>query len=174
MPEEKKAAGKPIYKKWWFWAIITFLAIGGLGAASGSDDEAKDGNAKPVEAELSAPEEENTELAKLKLSPRSVNNDVTGKWYISSIAEPIVVDELAYDYYKKYMKDDEIHFVVNFTYKTTTQISKNAAGINVVVREYVDKEEHDAKKLGSGMKLKEYYYDAGTGEKFGLKGNDDF
>ena len=69
------------------------------------------------------------------------------------------------DYYKEYFKsDDEIHAIVNFNYKTTTKISVMGNLLDVSVYEYVDKEEHDAKLLFSGMLLKEYHVNKDTGE----------
>ena len=92
-------------------------------------------------------------------------NDVTGNWRIASIAENIEMQDYALDYYKEYFKsDDEIHAIVNFNYKTTTKISVMGNLLDVSVYEYVDKEEHDAKLLFSGMLLKEYHVNKDTGE----------
>ena len=60
--------------------------------------------------------------------------------------------------------DKEIHAIVNFNYNTTTKLSVVGDSIDVTVYEYVDKEEHDAKKLFSGMLLKEYFVNIKTGE----------
>ena len=49
------------------------------------------------------------------------------------------------------MKEGEVHFVINFNYKTTTVLNKMAGIFYVDVREYISKEEHDAAVLGSGM-----------------------
>lgn len=95
----------------------------------------------------------------------NVPNDVTGNWRIASIAENIEMQDYALDYYKEYFKsDDEIHAIVNFNYKTTTKISVMGNLLDVSVYEYVDKEEHDAKLLFSGMLLKEYHVNKDTGE----------
>lgn len=68
-------------------------------------------------------------------------------------------------YYKEYFKsDDEIHAIVNFNYKTTTQISVLGDILDVSVHEYVDGEEHDAKLLFGGRLLKEYFVNKDTGE----------
>lgn len=75
------------------------------------------------------------------------------------------MQDYALDYYKKYFKsDDEIHAIVNFNYNTTTKISVMGNLLDVTVYEYVDKEEHDAKLLFSGMLLKEYHVNIDTGE----------
>lgn len=95
----------------------------------------------------------------------NVRNDVTGNWRIALIAENIQMQDYAVDYYNEYFKDDkEIHAIVNFNYKTTTKLSVVGDSIDVTVYEYVDKEEHDAKKLFSGMLLKEYFVNIKTGE----------
>lgn len=90
---------------------------------------------------------------------------MTGNWRIASIAENIEIQDYALDYYKECFKsDDEIHAIVNFNYKTTTKISVMGNLLDVSVYEYVDKEEHDAKLLFSGMLLKEYHVNKDTGE----------
>ncbi len=94
-----------------------------------------------------------------------VRNDVTGNWRIALIAENIQMRDYAVDYYNEYFKDDkEIHAIVNFNYNTTTKLSVVGDSIDVTVYEYVDKEEHDAKKLFSGKLLKEYFVNINTGE----------
>ena len=85
-------------------------------------------------------------------------NDVTGRWRVSAIAEPILIEEYALSYYENYFSDDnEVHFIVNFTYNTSTTITCLGSILDVTIHEYVDKEEHDAKKMSSGMVLSEYY-----------------
>ena len=85
-------------------------------------------------------------------------NDVTGRWRVSAIAEPILIEEYALSYYENYFSDDnEVHVIVNFTYNTSTTITCLGSIMDVTIHEYVDKEEHDAKKMSSGMVLSEYY-----------------
>lgn len=100
-----------------------------------------------------------TSLKGINFSVSNVRDDNTGRWRISTIAESIqFYDVYGFDYYDLYFEnDDEIHFIVNFTYNTTSQISKFSNILGVTVREYVDGEEHDANKLGSGMVLGEYH-----------------
>ena len=51
-------------------------------------------------------------------------NDVTGRWRVSAIAEPILIEEYALSYYENYFSDDnEVHVIVNFTYNTSTTIT---------------------------------------------------
>lgn len=91
-----------------------------------------------------------------KSKPNDVRNDNTGNWRILKISENIDIEEYALSYADMYMEDDEVHFVVNFNYHTTTWLNKLNGLLYVEVREYVKKEEHDAKVLGSGMTLKSY------------------
>lgn len=93
-----------------------------------------------------------------------VINDVTGNWRISVINKSMNFEEYALSYYKKYFTDDkEIHAIVNFAYMTTTKITATGDMLNVTVYEYVENEEHDAKKLFGGMLYSEYriYLDNG-------------
>ena len=53
---------------------------------------------------------------------------------------------------------------MNFTYNTTSKISVMGNLLDVTIYEYVDKEEHDAKLLFSGMVLDEYFIDIDSGE----------
>lgn len=103
------------------------------------------------------------------LTVSNVRNDVTGNWRIVKTAANIQIEEYALDYYKnKFTSKNEIHWIVNFTNKTTTCIS-NVVGdrLSVVIHEYVDKEEHYADTLGSGMVLAEFsvYLNNGDIEK---------
>lgn len=93
------------------------------------------------------------------LKPSSVRNDVTGKWRVSKIATNENILEYAKSYYNNnFSNGDEIHAIVNFTLNTTTQISKLFDGIIVVtIHEYVNGEEHDAKKMFGGDVLGEYW-----------------
>ncbi|MFD1206128.1 MULTISPECIES: hypothetical protein [Sporosarcina] len=94
--------------------------------------------------------------AAVKDKPTKVRNDQTGKWRKTSIAESIDIEEYALSYQKEYMKDDEVHFIVNFTRNTTTWLNATGGLLAVEIREHVRGEEHDAKTLGSGMVLKSY------------------
>lgn len=109
-----------------------------------------------------------------KFTVSDVRNDVTGKWKISVIAENIDIEEYALSYYQTYFTDDEqTHAIVNFNRNTTTRISCMGDMLDVAIFEYVDKEEHDAKALFSGMLLKEYfiYIDNGDIEDINNIGN---
>lgn len=107
-----------------------------------------------------------------KLSITDVENDVTGKWKLARIADNINIEEYALSYYNKYFKSDDIvHAIVNFNYRTTTKISVIGNKLDVEVHEYMDKEEHDAKKLFGGMVYEHFqiYMDNGDIEKLGME-----
>lgn len=90
--------------------------------------------------------------------PDKVRNDTTGNWRIITIAEPINIQEYAVDYYNRYFEDSkQIHAIVNFSYNTTTKISDMGTFLDVTIMEYVEKEEHDAKLLFGGQRLKQYF-----------------
>ncbi len=96
---------------------------------------------------------------------KSVNNDVTGKWRISTVNTAMSAEEYALEYYKElFASDDEIHGIVNFALNTTSRISVVGSNLDVTILEYVDGEEHDAKELFSGMVLAEYFVNIETGE----------
>ena len=98
---------------------------------------------------------------------KNVRNDVTGNWRLARYASPENFLDHAVDYYNAYFEnDDEIHFVINFTLNTTSVIQK-MPGMNILdvtVKEYVSKEEHDADLLGSGTVLGQYWVHLDTGE----------
>lgn len=112
----------------------------------------------------------NKDFAKLSDSkPTSVINDKTGNWKLSRVSSSENVIEYVLSYYKNnFTNSNEIHFIVNFTLKTTTRVSRMLDNVLVVnIYEHVDKEELDANKLCTGMKLGEYwiYIDNGDIEK---------
>lgn len=88
--------------------------------------------------------------------PNDVRNDTTGKWKKATTSESIDITEYALEYSKEHMQDNETHFIVNFTNNTTSVLNVLDGLLYVDVHERVEKEEHDAKTIGSGMLLKEY------------------
>lgn len=101
----------------------------------------------------------NKDFKKISTSkPTKVRNDTTGNWKLSKIATTDDILEYAKSYYdNNFTSDDEIHAIVNFTLNTTTCVSTLFDNIiSVTIHEYVDKEEHDANKLFSGMVLGDY------------------
>lgn len=166
---------KPIFKKWWFWVIIVVILAAIIGSGGGNKDEAPSsagdtstGTDTPQASDTQTDDtqsESNSEFDNINFVVSNVRNDVTGNWRIATIAESIEIQNYALDYYNKYFESDkEIHAIVNFTYNTTTKISVMGNLLDVTIYEYVDKEEHDAKLLFSGMLLKEYHVNKDSGE----------
>lgn len=154
-------------------ALAVSLTACGGSASSTASSVASSAPASSVAssvAESTAPEAEpasaeSSPLDGISFRADEVRNDTTGNWRISLIAENIDMSEYALDYYKQYFTDDsEIHFIVNFNYNTTTKIMVMGGDLDVTVQEYVAKEEHDAKILGSGTVLAEYFVNIETGE----------
>ena len=97
-----------------------------------------------------------------------VRNDTTDNWRLARIAGNINIAEYVLDYYNNYFKEDkEVHAIVNFTTKTTTNITVSTGIAFVTIHEYVSGEEHDAKELFGGKVLESYivYLDNGDIEK---------
>lgn len=154
-------------------ALAVSLTACGGSASSTASSVASSAPASSVAssvAESTAPEAEpasaeSSPLDGISFRADKVRNDTTGNWRISLIAENIDMSKYALDYYKQYFTDDsEIHFIVNFNYNTTTKIMVMGGDLDVTVQEYVAKEEHDAKMLGSGTVLAEYFVNIETGE----------
>lgn len=95
-----------------------------------------------------------------KAIPMSMHNDTTGKWKVCTLATTSSgFEEYALDYVNRYFEtaeSNEVHWIVNFTNKTTTSVTNLGGVLNVTTYEYVDKEELDAKAIGSGMVLSSY------------------
>ena len=159
--------------------LIVLMAVMCLVTACGGSGDAKKTEAATSAAteavtEAATTEEETTEeetteasaLAEYNIMYQDyVRNDKTGRWRLARMAESVPTVDIALDYYKEYFQsDDELHFVINFTLNTTTSIARYDNYLDVCVREYVSKEEHDAVMLGSGMLLKEYWVYVDTGE----------
>lgn len=165
----KGRAKKPISKRGWFWIIVAVVLIAPFWnhGENGIENRIK-GVAENMVEEQNPTECQDEDAANddLDFLVLTVNNDVTGNWRVATISKDIQMEEHAVEYYKKYFQsDNEIHAIVNFYYRTTTSISVLFGNIlDVTVFEYVDKEEHDAKLLFSGMLLKEYFVNIDTGE----------
>ena len=98
---------------------------------------------------------------------QNVADDVTGRSRLLLYSSGEDILDHIVDYYQAFFADDsEVHVVVNLWLKTTTVITASGGGgfLYVRVHEYVDKEEHSAKTLASGMSLKSYLVNLSTGE----------
>ena len=98
--------------------------------------------------------------------PIRINDDTTGKWKLNRMTGATNPIDFAFDYYKNFMEPDEIHYIINFSTKTTTIIQNISGMLYVRVLEHVDKEEVTAKTIGSGTLLQEKYFNAETGEPY--------
>ena len=136
------------------------------------DNQAIDSEEEPTE-EVVPPREtsigtSDKDIEDIKIDKiQNVRNDVTGNWRYTTTTENIDITEYALSYYKKYFKENEVHFFINFTNKTTTVINDFGYCICVSIYDYVDGEEHDAKLIARGTELGEYfiYTDNGDIEK---------
>lgn len=88
-----------------------------------------------------------------------IDNDVTGNWRVSTIANSDVqMEEYALSFHKwKFRSDREIHAIINFSLNTTTKLMVQGDVLVVDVYDYVSGEEHDADLMFSGTQLKEYF-----------------
>ena len=94
-----------------------------------------------------------------------VPNDVTGNWRFDTVSEGVDMTQYAVEYYKQCFGDDsEIHFIIDDNSGTTTKLAYMFGNIDVLVKEHVKDEEFDAKTLGNGATLAEYFVDVETGE----------
>lgn len=178
--QKKQSVVIPVYKKKGFWiAIAVILVLGffyNLGTSNKEDlpdenEQSQTANSDGAEAGNSDSEySDRIGGDGIVCATDKVRNDVTGNWRIVTIAKPLAMSEKAVEYYNECFKsDNEIHAIVNFTYKTTTKISSLGDNtINVTTYEYVSGEEHDAKKLFSGMLLTDKFYDATSGKELEL------
>ena len=90
------------------------------------------------------------------LNVSDVRNDDTGKFKKVVTSSDINMPENAVAYYNEYMEDGEIHYIIDFSKNTTTALNNMSGQLFVTITEYVDKEEHDANVIGSGMILADY------------------
>lgn len=105
--------------------------------------------------------------------PMLVNDDTTDKWRLNRMTGATNPIDFAIDYYKNFMQPDEIHYIINFSTKTTTIIQNTSGMLYVRVLEHVDKEEVTAKTIGSGAVLQEKYFNIETGEPCDVEASSD-
>lgn len=88
---------------------------------------------------------------------QKMNNDVTGNFRYCMTTDKKHIEDYALDYYKKHMKPNEVHYIINFTYNITVGITNLGDRLDLLATEYVSKEEHDAKAIGGGELLGEFH-----------------
>ena len=91
--------------------------------------------------------------------------DNTGKWRVGMVANGTPPADYAVEYAKAYMLDGDIHYLINYSLKTTTMFRQTLGIVEAKTTEYVDKEEQDASVIGEGLLLDDAFYDVETGEK---------
>ncbi len=95
----------------------------------------------------------------------NVNNDVTGNWRLAETSDNIKIQEYALSYYNKYFSDDsEIHYLINFSNNQTVCINYWGGFVDATIHEYISGEENDAKELGGGDVIAEYWIYADNGD----------
>ena len=94
-----------------------------------------------------------------------VRNDATGRWkYIVIKQDGISIPEFAISCYYRYFENDStVLFVINEGDQTITRMLYAFGYVSVTVFRYTDGEELDAKKIGSGQLISEYYVNIETG-----------
>lgn len=177
--KEEPKGKKPITKRWWFWTLVVFFAVGIIGNLAGmgglSDNTSSTASTLPDQTLASATEAPSTvteiETENVSALPFDVTfssefrNDTTGRWRKALVATSEPINEYAVDYYKEYFtSDDEVHVVYNFTLNTVNCLTVQAGTLFVSVTEYVKGEEHDAAKACDGQYYGQYQFDLSTGE----------
>ena len=97
--------------------------------------------------------------------------DATGVWRIVKVANGTPPSDYAVEYARAYMEEGDIHFVVNFSLKTTTMFKVVLGVVEARTTEYVSQEEHDATIIGRGMLYSDQYFRIETGEEIIVDGN---
>nr|DAQ91564.1 MAG TPA: hypothetical protein [Caudoviricetes sp.] len=155
-------------------AIATAVMSAGCSASATSSTEATTAETTTAEATTEAVDKKEEMKKAYKLSdPTPINGDTTDKWKLNRMTGPTNPIDFAFDYYKNFMEPDEIHYIINFSTKTTTIIQNIAGMLYVRVLEHVDKEEVTAKTIGSGTLLEEKYFNAETGEPYEASASSD-
>lgn len=158
-------------------ALATAVISAGCGNSTPNKTETTATEATTVEetTSLAAATDKKEEMKKAYdlNDPIRINDDTTGKWKLNRMTGATNPIDFAFDYYKNFMKPDEIHYIINFSTKTTTIIQNISGMLYVRVLEHVDKEEVTAKTIGSGTLLQEKYFNAETGEPYEASASSD-
>lgn len=135
-------------------ALLSIFIVGCGGEEALNGEVELDTSIEEREGSIGKSDKDFLELTTTK--PSEVRGDNTGNWRKVTISESVDIEEYIVSYNNLYMEEDQVHAIVNFNYNTTTMLNDFGNMVSVRIHEYVDKEEHDASKLGSGMLLKEY------------------
>lgn len=154
-------------------AIATaVISAGCSNTASNSTETTTEASMSETTTEAVDKKEEMKKAYKLS-DPSPINGDTTGKWKLNRMTGATNPIDFAFDYYKNFMEPDEIHYIINFSTKTTTIIQNVAGMLYVRVLEHVEKEEITSKTIGSGTLLEEKYFNAETGEPYEASASSD-
>lgn len=148
------------------------ISAGCSNTASNSTETTTEASMSETTTEAVDKKEEMKKTYKLS-DPSPINGDTTDKWKLNRMTGATNPIDFAFDYYKNFMEPDEIHYIINFSTKTTTIIQNVAGMLYVRVLEHVDKEEITAKTIGSGTLLEEKYFNAETGEPYEASASSD-
>ena len=152
--------------------IVVIILLGVVGSVFGN----RNSNTETTVSETTTNAVDKKEEMKKEYNlsdPMPINNDTTGKWRLNRMTGATNPIDFAFDYYKNFMQPDEIHYIINFSTKTTTIIQNMAGMLYVRVLEHVDKEEVTAKTIGSGTVLQEKYFNIETGEPYEVEVSSD-
>lgn len=96
----------------------------------------------------------------------NVPQDTTSMFRMLVTYSDVEIDkDLAIEYTNAYISsDNQIHFIVNPSLRTTTRINKLGNLIFVTQHEYIDEEENDLNLLSDGEVVKEFILNLETGE----------
>jgi len=166
-------------KRWLICLAVAFVAVVLAAATSPSETSSDETNNTTTETtsedseEASSTEVDSLESLKNDLKEKYdisepskfVTGDTTGDWKIVKVANSTPPTDYAVDYAKAYMQEGDVHYIVNFTLKTTNRFTITSNILEVKTTEYVDKEEHDASIIGEGMEYGDHFYDMETGKE---------
>ena len=152
--------------------IVVIILLGIVGSVFGNRNSNTETTASETTTNAVDKKEEMKKEYNLS-GPMPINNDTTGKWRLNRMTGATNPIDFAFDYYKNFMQPDEIHYIINFSTKTTTIIQNMAGMLYVRVLEHVDKEEVTAKTIGSGTVLQEKYFNMETGEPYEVEVSSD-
>lgn len=153
---------KPFYKKWWFWVAVVVVLAALFGNSEASDSPAA------TSSTVAHSTTESTAADALDLDvvfSKTFRNDVTGNWRKALVSTSSPIEDYALAYYREYFSDDaEVHVIYNFGLNTVNCLTVTGNVLCVNITEYVDGEEHDAKKACGGLYYGTFQIDTNTGE----------
>lgn len=148
-------------------SVIMFSNAGASTETSGGESEQAEGTTEEIET-LKDDLKDKYDISE---PDKFLQGDSTGKWRLETVANGTATYKYAVDYAKVYMDEGDVHYIVNFSLKTTSQLRELQGKLSVITTEYVDGEEHDARVIGSGMVYAKQYFDIETGDEVTTEGD---